>query len=179
MTLWCLFACNCINSECSLTPVQLSRLPVILLDTKSESERSWSREDGWRCLWKWCIITLWCCSPSLEGVSSVSSSMDIQDVCVRVKCWCCVEAVGVGGLGGVIITRCSHQCNSPFPFKRALCSSFSSFSSLSTSACFPWFSEFHLSDLPPLLFLYPCNVPVLSYMLLCPNNRLHLFFPLF
>lgn len=139
---------------------------------------SWSWEDGWRYLRKWCIITLWCCSPSLEGVSSVSSSMDIWDVCVRVKCWCYVEAVGVGGLGGVIITRWSHQFKSPFPFKRALCSSFSSFSSLSTSACFPWFSEFHLSDLPHFSF----STPAMSqcfHTCFCAKQQTSPFFPFF
>lgn len=35
----------------------------------------------------------------------------------------------------VVITRSSHQWESQFPFKRALCSSFPSFPSLPTSAC--------------------------------------------
>lgn len=68
-------------------------------------------------------------------------------VCMQ-KCWHYVEVVRWGG--GVVITRPSHQWESQFPFKRALCSSLPSFpphSSPTPSASVTLlFSECHLYD---------------------------------
>lgn len=83
---------------------------------------------------------------------------------------------GPGWGGGVIITGCSHQCKSPFPFKRALCSSFPGVPALSTSVCLSCFSEFHFSTPPnPPSFLFPSNVLVLSHMPFLAKQQF--FFP--
>lgn len=39
----------------------------------AQSDGCWGREDIWRCLTKWCIITLSRCSPSLEVVEEWES----------------------------------------------------------------------------------------------------------
>lgn len=112
-------------------------------------------------------------------------------VCMQ-KCWHYVEVVRWGG--GVVITRPSHQWESQFPFKRALCSSLPSFpphSSPTPSASVTLlFSECHLYDfyssflailVSLSLSLLPQNAPkpfilMLSWMLFVHHTRVFFLF---
>ena len=146
-------------------------------------------EDGWRCLGKWCIITLWWCSPSLEGVSSVSFCMDIwgDGVCVRVcvcvcvrggvKCWCYVDVAGARGLGGgwgssLLVAAISARAH--FHLKEHSAPLFLPFSTSPPMSA----SSIFLTPLPPLFSFSPLQCSgTFTHALLCQTRDFTSFFP--